>query len=517
MVTADEIKQMIQIQKEFLTLPIDKVIPYENNPRVNDTAVNDVVASIRQCGNVDPIEVDENNIILSGHTRLKALKALEYPEVQVLRITGLTDEQKRKYRILANKTAERAEWDFEKLELELDGLDFEGYDFGFDVDLPNFEEDGQKEVVEDDYNEEPPAEPKAKLGDLYQLGRHRLMCGDSTDPMVIDRLMNGVKADLVFTDPPYGMKKESEGVLNDNLNYDDLLDFNRQWIPLTFGALKDNGSWYCWGIDEPLMDIYSNILKPMAKENKITFRNLITWDKGNGQGQLSEDFRMYPIADEKCLFVMMGRNIKIDPRTILEFNFCFEPIRKWFEDEKNKSGLSTEELKRIDSTRVTHYWSKNQCAFPIEKSYEKIKSYCIQHNISAFREDYSVLKKKYDELKKQYDKKRKEFQEGFNYFDNTHDNMNNVWHFDRAGKGEREHAGGHATPKPIALCSRAIKSSSREGEIVLDVFGGSGSTLIACEQLNRKCYMCELEPKYIDVIIDRWEKFTGEKAVLLNG
>ena len=135
------------INKEFLTLPIDEVIPYENNPRVNDGAVNDVVASIRQCGNVDPIEIDENNIILSGHTRLKALKALNYSEVQVLRITGLTDEQKRKYRILANKTAERAEWDFEKLELELDGLDFEGYDFGFDI----FSIDDIEEV--DGYNE----------------------------------------------------------------------------------------------------------------------------------------------------------------------------------------------------------------------------------------------------------------------------------------------------------------------------------------------------------------------------
>lgn len=158
---------MIQIQKEFLTLPIDEVIPYENNPRVNDSAVNDVVASIRQCGNVDPIEVDENNVILSGHTRLKALKALDYTEVQVLRITGLTDEQKRKYRILANKTAEKAEWDFEKLELELDGLDFEGFDFGFDekiqdtseeytnkIDIPQYEPSGQKYEPHDLYNSE---------------------------------------------------------------------------------------------------------------------------------------------------------------------------------------------------------------------------------------------------------------------------------------------------------------------------------------------------------------------------
>lgn len=162
------------IQKEFLTLPIDKVIPYENNPRVNDIAVNDVVASIRQCENIDPIEVDENNIILSGHTRLKALKALEYPEVQVLRITGLTDEQKRKYRILANKTAEKAEWDFEKLEVELDGLDFDGFDFGFDVDLFD-EADTSDKNFDDDVKDKPEseyAEKKEKFTICPSCGMH---------------------------------------------------------------------------------------------------------------------------------------------------------------------------------------------------------------------------------------------------------------------------------------------------------------------------------------------------------
>ena len=116
------------------------------------------------------------------------------------------------------------------------------------------------------------------------------------------------------------------------------------------------------------------------------------------------------------------------------------------------------------------------------------------------------MKKEYDELKKEYYSTRA-------YFDNTHDNQNNVWHFDRAGKDERV---GHATPKPIALCSRAIKSSSRENEIVLDLFGGGGSTLMACEQLNRTCFMMELEPQWVDVIINRWETFTGKKAVKLN-
>ena len=124
--------------------------------------------------------------------------------------------------------------------------------------------------------------------------------------------------------------------------------------------------------------------------------------------------------------------------------------------------------------------------------------------------------KDYDFLKKDYDELKKEFYEGRSYFDNTHDNMNNVWHFSRPDNSERAQTGGHATPKPIALCTRAIKSSSREGETVLDLFGGSGSTLIACEQLNRKCRVMELEPKWCDVIIKRWENLTGKKAVRIH-
>ena len=313
--------------------------------------------------------------------------------------------------------------------------------------------------------------------------------------------MDGVKADCVFTDPPYGMKKENEGVLNDNLNFDDLLDFNRQWIPLTFGALKDNGSWYCWGIDEPLMDIYSNILKPMAKENKITFRNLITWDKGNGQGQLSSGIMMYPIADEKCLFVMCGvQGFNNNQDNYFE---GWEPVRQYLVGEAEKVGLTPQKLKEICGVGMwSHWFGKSQFAFITEEHYKELQNYYS-------KKEYDAFKKEYDELKKEYYSTRA-------YFDNTHDNMNNVWHFDRAGKDEREHTGGHATPKPIALCSRAIKSSSREGEIVLDVFGGSGSTLIACEQLNRKCYMAEIAPEYCDVIIERWENLTGQKAELIN-
>ena len=482
-------------------VPIDSIKLYENNAKLHPKEqIEQIKKSMQEFGNIDPIGI-WNGEIVEGHGRYLAAKALQFETVPVIRLDELTDEQRKAYALVHNKLTMNSDFDLDILSDELDKIfDIDMSDFGFDLSLDDEE---PQEVVEDEAPEE--VETRCKLGDLWQLGDHRLICGDSTDVDVIDRLMDGVKADCVFTDPPYGMKKESKGVLNDNLNYDDLLDFNRQWIPLTFGALKDNGSWYCWGIDEPLMDIYSNILKPMAKENKITFRNLITWDKGNGQGQLSEDFRMYPIADEKCLFVMCGEQDMRFKRNLEEFNEMFEPIRKWFEDERKKSGLSVEQISKIDSTRCSHYWAKVQFEFPTKEAFCKIQTYCVNNGINAFGVEYEEIKKEYEEIKKEFYKNRA-------YFNNTHDNINNVWHFDRAGKDEREHTGGHATPKPIALCSRAIKSSSREEEIVLDVFGGSGSTLIACEQLNRKCYMAELDPKYVSVILQRYINFKGSDA-----
>ena len=485
-------------------LPVGVLRPYERNARKHRKEdVQGIVNSIQQFGFDDPIGIwGPDNLIVEGHGRLLAAKKLGMETVPCIRLDHLNDEQRRAYALAHNKTAENSEWDFDILPEELESIvDIDMSKFGFEINL-----DEEQEIVEDEVPEVP-EEPRTKLGDIYQLGRHRLICGDSTDPAVIDRLMDGVKADMVFTDPPYGMKKESEGVLNDNLNFDDLLDFNRQWIPLTFGALKDNGSWYCWGIDEPLMDIYSNILKPMAKENKITFRNLITWDKGNGQGQLSEDFRMYPIADEKCLFVMMG--VQGFSNNADNYFEAWEPIRIYLKQERDRMGWSNADMKKMcghSPTSGCHWFDKSQWMMPTEEEYKT-----WQHHAKGegFKKEYEEIKKEYEEIKKEYYSTRA-------YFDNTHDNMNNVWHFDRAGKDEREYTGGHATPKPIALCSRAIKSSSREGEIVLDVFGGSGSTLIACEQLNRRCYMCELDPKYCDVIVDRFEKFTGEKAVKVN-
>ena len=312
---------------------------------------------------------------------------------------------------------------------------------------------------------------------------------------------------MVFTDPPYGMKKQNEGVENDNLNYDDLLEFNRQWIPLTFDAMKENGSWYCWGTDEPLMDIYSEILRPMKKqtgEKKLTFRNLITWDKGVGMGQLSEAFRMYPIADEKCLFVMMGRQTYGETKA--DYWDGFEPIRQAFIQMRDRLGLTSKDVERLaGTTTVSHWFAISQWEFPNEERFQIFTDNLLKSG--------AIDREEYDRIREEYDRIREDWYATRAYFDNTHDNMNDVWHFDRTSQKEREDTGGHATPKPIALCARAIKSSSREGEIVLDVFGGSGSTLIACEQTGRRCFMCEIQPKYVDVIVKRWEKFTGKKAV----
>lgn len=480
---------------------IDKLIPYINNPRINDNAVDKVAASIKEFGFKNPIIVDKENVIIAGHTRLLASRKLDLKEVPILRVEDLTDKQIKAFRIADNKTSEFAEWDMELLEIELEGLDdiFTGFDDAEFDDIMGID----KEIEEDDFEVEVPDEPISKQGDIWQLGRHRLMCGDSTSINDVEKLMNGKKADMVFTDPPYGMKKENEGVLNDNLNYADLLEFNKKWIPLTFANLKDNGSWYCWGIDEPLMDVYSEILKPMAKDNEITFRNLITWDKGHGQGQQAEEFRMYPIADEKCLFVQVG--IQCLTLNADQYWEEYEPIRKYLYDERIKCGWDIPTMKTIvghsDKSR-DHWTSKSQWNLPTEDVYIKFQNWAREHNIKAFEKQYEELRKQYEELRA--------------YFNNTHDNMNNVWHFKRTSTQERELVGEHATPKPIELCARGIKSSSREEEMVLDVFGGSGSTLIACEQLDRICYMMELDENYVDVIINRWEQYTGQKAVLIS-
>jgi DNA modification methylase len=473
-----------------------------NNPRlIKDDKFKKLVQSIKdfpEMLDIRPIVVNKDMIILGGNMRFRACKEAGVKEIPVI-ITDLSEEKQREFLIKDNTSG--GEWDWDMLANEWDTDELEAWG----LDLPVFDIKDEGTAEEDNYEVPDTIETDIVLGDLFEIGEHRLLCGDSTDSDAVARLMNGNKADMAHNDPPYGMKKENDGVLNDNLNFEDLLDFNREWIPLQFMHLKDSSSWYCWGIDEPLMDIYSEILKPYIKKDEMYFRNLITWDKGNGQGQLSNVRRSFANADEKCLFIMLGQDGK--NRKVDDFYEGFENFLNWLKSEKDKSGLSNGQILELTSSFHTHYWTKSQWAFPTEKDYNAIKN---ASNGKAFQKDYN-------ELKKEYDKVKNELYSSRAYFDNIHDNMNNVWHFSRTSQQERQDTGNHSTPKPLPLCERAIKSSCPDKGLVLDFFLGSGSTMVASHQLKRKCYGVELNPKYCQVIVDRMQKLDPSLVIKKNG
>lgn len=474
---------------------ISELKNWEGNPRtISEESYKTLKKSIGDLGNFEPLVINIDGTVLAGNQRLRVHKEQGDTEVEVsVPERELTEEEIKKIGIISNRHS--GEWDMDKLANEFEDVLEE---LGFDDLMPEVELD----VKEDDYEEPEDLEVRVKLGEVWQLGKHRLMCGDSTKIEDVEKLMNGQKATLAFNDPPYGMKKENEGVLNDNLNYEDLLDFNREWIALQFTYLKDNGSWYCWGIAEPLMDIYSHILKPHIKENKVTFRNWITWDKYSDNptmrvnGLPIDGFRMFYPSSEFCLFVMMGvQGFNTNQDNYYE---AWEPIRQYLVDELEKSGLSAKDLKPYIGDMYGHYFTKSQWTIPTEEKYEALRAAARNQ---AFKKDYEAIKKDYYATRA--------------FFDNQHEvGLKDTWRY--SIDDNKEMSGVHATPKPIELCARAIKSSCPEGEITTDWFGGSGSTLIACEQTNRVCYMMELDEHYCTVILDRWEKLTGEQGVKLE-
>lgn len=387
---------------ELIKININKIKPYDKNCRKNDAAVDVVMRSIEQCQYIAPIILDEDNIILAGHTRFKALKKLGYKEVECIIKTGLSEEQKKKYRLLDNKTAEIAEWDFELLKEELAGLDFGDLelDWGihFDTDIVSSTE----EAEEDDYNIQIPKEPIASYGQIYKLGRHRLMCGDSTKKEDVEKLMGNLKADLLITDPPYnvnykGKTEEELTIANDSLSDAQFAEFLLNSLDSANEYLKKGGVFYIWHADSEGYNFRKTCRKVGWK-----IRECLIWNKN--------------------AFVL-GRQ---------DYHWKHEPcLYGW------KDGAS-------------HFWGGD-------------------------RKQSTVLD------------------------------------FDKPQRN-----GEHPTMKPVKLFDYQIRNSSKEGDIVLDLFGGSGTTLIACEQNNRVAYIMEYDPKYVDVIIDRWETLTGQKAELLQ-
>lgn len=384
---------------EIIIKGIDEIRPYENNPRLNDGAVGAVAESIREFGFQQPIVVDRNGVIIAGHTRYKAAQKLGLTEVPVVVAENLTDEQVRAYRLADNKTGELAEWDFTALEEELAGIG------ELDMSLFGFEPKEMKEpeeITEDDYEEEPPEVPKARVGDIYQLGRHRLMCGDSTDVQSVQKLCQG-QVDLLLTDPPYGVDytgktKDALKIQNDAKTDEALRDMLADAFSAANVVMKPGAVFYIWHADSK-----SLVFRLACQMAGWEVRQVLIWAKNT---------------------MVMGRQ---------DYQWKHEPcLYGW------KEGAG-------------HLWASD-------------------------RKQTTLLE------------------------------------FDRPTKNKE-----HPTMKPVKLFDYQIQNNTKGGDIVLDLFGGSGTTIIACEQDGRCARVMELDPRYVDVIIDRWEKLTGERAVKIDG
>ena len=500
--------------------PADKVerrkvvdlIPYARNSRTHsDEQVGQIAASIKEWGWTVPVLIDPDGGLIAGHGRILAAQKLGITDVPCMVAEGWTDAQKQAYIIADNKLALNAGWDDAMLKVELgelDALDFDLSLTGFGTDeLAAFFVEETEGLTDEDVVPDAPEVPVTVEGDVWLLGRHRLMCGDSTSIDAVERLMDGQKAALLHADPPYGMGKESEGVANDNLYQDKLDAFQMEWWTTFRCVLEDNASAYIWGNAPDLWRLWYS--GGLSGSERMTIRNQIVWDKKYGFGMSSEQNRMFPTATEHCLFFMLGEqgfNNNAD-----NYWEGWDSVVNYLREEKEKTGWDIAKFKRLaghSETSGCHWFDKSQWSFPTKDVYN---SWQTEAKGNAFKRDYDELKRDHDELKRDHDELKREFYATRAYFDNAHDNMTDVWGFGRVTGEERY---GHATPKPVEMMQRVMRSSLATGGLCVEPFGGSGSTLMGAERTGRVCYSMELDPKYCDVIIQRWQDFTGLTATL---
>ena len=377
-------------------MAVGDIRPYEKNAKMHDERqIKNVMESIRQFGYAQPLVVDKDNVLIIGHCRLIAAQRLGHEKVPVVRMDDLDAEQVEKLRLLDNKLNE-SDWDFGILADTIPELDLSGFDL--DWGLPEIEEMPPVIENEDEIPEE--VEPRCKEGDLWILGEHRLICGDSTRIDVVERLMGGEKADLLITDPPYnvdytGKTKDALKIQNDKMENDTFRQFLRDAFSTANAVMREGAVFYIWHADSEGYNF-----RGACVDTDWKVRECLIWNKNT---------------------MVLGRQ---------DYQWKHEPcLYGW------KEGAG-------------HTWNSDRC-------------------------------------------------------------QTTVLDFDKPARSEM-----HPTMKPVALFSYQIENSSSKGERVLDLFGGSGTTLIACEELRRKAYLCELDPHYCDVIIERWERATGKTAVL---
>ena len=385
--------------------PINEVIPYEKNPRINDNAVPAVMKSIEEFGFKVPIVIDKNGTIVTGHTRLKVAKKLGMKTVPCIVADDLTPEQIKAFRLADNKVAEAAEWDMELLNKELDGIidiDMSDFNFGDITDSPSSED-----VVEDDgENIELPSEPKTRLGDLWTIGRHKLICGDATSGDVLKRLVGGDKVDMYLTDPPYNVAYEGKTedkltIQNDSMEDSAFYQFLVDSFVAADSVMNEGAAFYIWHADSEGYNF-----RGACRAVEWELRECLIWNK-NTMVLGRQDYQW---KHEPCLYGWKGG-----------------AAHNWYSDRKQTTVIDMNKPNRNAE---------------------------------------------------------------------------------------------HPTMKPVQLFAYLMENSSKPGDIILDSFCGSGTTLIACEQMGRVARVLELDPKYCDVIVERYINLVGssdEVSVERNG
>lgn len=395
-------------ESTLIYVDIDKLVPYANNARKHSPEqIKLIQSSLREFGFINPVIIDKEYGIIAGHGRVLAAEKEGIKSIPCVKVEHLTEAQKKAYILADNRLAELSEWDEELLKIEieeLEGLEFDMELLGFDIDDFFFCEDSDVEsnADEDDYEEAVPVISKSKYGDIYQLGEHRLMCGDSTNIDDVKKLMNGILADLLITDPPYnvdyhGGTQDKLTIKNDSMEDTQFRSFLTDAFNCADEVMKPGAVFYIWHADSEGFNF-----RAACKETGWEVRQCLIWKKSS---------------------LVLGRQ---------DYQWQHEPCLYGWKDGAG------------------HLWASD-------------------------RKQTTIL---------EFEKPKR----------------NDI----------------HPTMKPVKLFDYQIRNNTKEKDIVLDLFGGSGTTIISCEQNGRICNTMELDPCYVDVTIDRWEKFTGQKAVLLH-
>lgn len=497
---------------------VEQLQPWDRNPVIHDDEqVADLEALIASSVWTAPIVArTSDRRVIAGHgRRLAALRAIAAdpawqladapkPGMVPVRLVDVDDATATRLTLADNAMTKAAPWDDAELADLLRGLGDDAEGIGFDADdLAAMLGEPKTAPEATDDVPEVQVEVHSKPGEVYELGPHRLVCGDSTKPETWAALMGEERAALCHADPPYGMGKEADGVENDNLYREQLDAFQMSWWRAIRPHLDDRASAYVWGNAEPLWRLWFGGL---GSSERLTLRNEIVWDKGSAPGMAAEANNQYATASERCLFFQVGDQF-IGNINAADFPEHWAPLLDGLAAEAEAAGITPADVRRVCGVGMfAHWFSRSQFAVIPEVHYQAL----ARAYPGRFTRPWADLHAEWAKVRGRGRVINGKLEGMRSYFDNAHDVMRDVWQFPRV-TGEDRH--GHATPKPVAMVARCIASSCPPGGIVVEPFGGSGSTLIAAAMAGRVCRIVEISPAYCDVTRRRWTRYAKEAGI----